>query len=71
MGALLFPYFRVTNLKVVNEKDSSNTTVSKWHGLCHSVTFFVFSLLCCKYIWDIYLSMLDFNGLYKFNNTFI
>ena len=71
MGALLFPYFRVTNLKVVNEKNFSNTTVSKWHGLCHSVTFFVFSLLCCKYIRDIYLSMLDFNGLYKFNNTFI
>ena len=27
------------------------------------ITFFVFTLLCCKYICDIYLSMLDFNDL--------
>ena len=33
--------------------------------------FFVFSLLYCKYIRDIYLSMLDFNGLCKFKNIFI
>ena len=33
--------------------------------------FFVFSLLCCKYLFDIYLNMLDFNGSCKFNNIFI
>ena len=33
--------------------------------------FFVFSLFCCKYICDIYLSMMDSNGLCKFNNIFI
>ena len=33
--------------------------------------FFVFRLLCCKYICDIYLSVLDSNGLCKFNNIFI
>ena len=33
--------------------------------------FFVFSLFCCKYICDIYLSMMDFNDLWKFNNIFI
>ena len=33
--------------------------------------FFVFSLLYCKYICDIYLSMLDFNDLCKFKNIFI
>ena len=31
--------------------------------LRHSITFFVFSLFYCKYICDIYLSMLAFNGL--------
>ena len=43
----------------------------KWQRLRHSITFFVFGLLCCKYVYDIYLSMLYFNGLCKFNNTFI
>ena len=33
--------------------------------------FFVFSLLCCKYIGDIYLSMVDFIGFCNFNNIFI
>ena len=32
--------------------------------------FFVFTLFC-KYICDIYLSMLDFNGLCQFNKIFI
>ena len=37
--------------------------------------FFVFSLLCCKYMCDTYLSNLDFNGLCSaanglFNNIF-
>ena len=59
MGELLFSHFRVTNVELINEKISLNITVSKSHGLRHSVTFFfVFSLLCCKYIYDIYLSML-------------
>ena len=63
MGAPLFSHFRVTNVKLINEKKSLIIAVSKRHGLRHSITFFVFSLLCCKYICDIYLSMLDFNGL--------
>ena len=33
--------------------------------------FFVFTLLCCKYICDIYLSIMDSNGLSKLNNIFI
>ena len=71
MGALLFFHFRVMNMKLINEKKYLMTPVSKWHGLRHSITLSVFSLLCCKYICDIYLSMLDFNGLWKFNNIFI
>ena len=60
--------WRIMNLKLINEKNSLIITVSNWHGLRHSIKFFVFSLLCCKYIYNIYLSMLDFNGLCKFNN---
>ena len=37
MGALLFSHFLVTNVKLINEKNYSNITVSKWHGLCHSI----------------------------------
>ena len=37
----------------------------------HSILFFEFSLLCCKYVYDIYLSMQFFNGLCKFSNIFI
>ena len=33
--------------------------------------FPIFSLLCCKYKCDIYLSELDFNGLCKFNNIYL
>ena len=33
--------------------------------------FFVFTLLCCKYICEIYLSIMDSNGLSKLNNIFI
>ena len=68
MVKLLFFHFRVMNLKLINEKNSLIITVSNWHGLRHSIKFFVFSLLCCKYVYDIYLSMLNFNGLCKFNN---
>ena len=71
MGALLFFHFRVTNVKLINEKSPLNITLSKWNGLHHFITFLVFSLLCCKYICDIYLNMLDLNGLCKFNNMFI
>ena len=63
MGALLFSHIRVANVKLINEKTFLIIAVSKRHGLAHSATFFVFSLLCCKYICDIYLSMQDFNGL--------
>ena len=34
-------------------------------------SFLLFRLLSCKHICDICLSMLDFNGLWKFNNIFI
>ena len=51
-------------------KKSFNITVSKWHGLHRSIVFFSISLLCCKYVCHIYLSMRNFNGLSKFNNTF-
>ena len=71
MDAVLFSHFRVRNVKLINEKNSLNIAVSKWHGLRHSTTFFVFSLLCREYICDIYLSILDFNGFCKFNNIFI
>ena len=71
MGALLFSQFRVTNVKLINKKNSLIIAFSKWHGLVHSITFFVFNLLCFKYICNIYLCMLDFNGLCKFNNIFI
>ena len=40
MGALLFSHFRVTNVMLINEKISLNITVSKWHGMHHSITFF-------------------------------
>ena len=70
-GAFLFSHLRVTNVKLINEKNSLNNAVSNWHGLRHSITFFKFSLLYCKYIFDIYLSMLDFNGLCKFSNIII
>ena len=42
-----------------------------WTARLSATFFLVFSLLCCKYINDIYLSMLDFNGLGKFNNIVI
>ena len=54
MGALLFCHFQVKNMKFVNEKNSLINSFSKWHGLPHSIMFFIFSLLCCKYICDIY-----------------
>ena len=42
MAALSFSHFRVTNVKLINEKNSVNITVPKWHGLCHSITFFLY-----------------------------
>ena len=50
-------------MKLINESNSLIITVSKRHGLRYSITFFLFRLFCCKYICDIYLSMLNFNGL--------
>ena len=59
------------------------TAISKWHGLPHSIKFFVFSLLCCKYIcefiWVCWILMayqssttylltrLKYAGLYNYN----
>ena len=65
-----FCHIRVTNVKLINEKISLDIAVSKWHGLPHSITFFVRRLICWKCICDIYLSMLDFNGSCKFSNIF-
>ena len=33
--------------------------------------WFVFNLLCCKYICGIYLSMMQSNGLCKLNNIYL
>ena len=71
MGALLFSHLRVTNVKFIKVKNSLITAVSKMTWMRHSITFFVFSLLCSKDISHIYFSMLDFNDLCKFNNIFI
>ena len=71
MGGLSFSHIWVTNVKLTNKKTYLIIAVSKLHGLPHSVMFLVFSLLCCEYICDIYLSMQDFNGLWKFNSIFI
>ena len=54
-----FLIFWVLNEKLINKKNLLIIAVSKWHGLHHSIAFFVFSLLCCKKICDIYLSILD------------
>ena len=75
MGALLFCHFRVINevdkLKKFIEYYSFKMT---WAASFFNV--FLYSLLCFKYICDIYLSNLDFNGLRsatngEFNNVFI
>ena len=71
MGALLFSYLRVTNVKFIKEKNSLITAVSKMTWMRHSIRFFVFSLLYSKDISHVYLSMLDFNDLCKFSNIFI
>ena len=53
MGALLFSHFRVTNMKLITEKDSLNITVS-WiillHFLdlaCHFVSAYVIFVWVC------------------------
>ena len=66
-----FCNYLLRNVKLINEKNCFIIAVSKRHGLPHSIMFFVFSLLCCKYICYIYLSTLEFNGLCKFSNIFI
>ena len=72
MGAILFSHFRVTNVKLINEKKVGTYYSFKmtWTMSFYYV-FFVFSLLCCKYVCDIFLSMLEFNGLRKFSKIFI
>ena len=42
MDALLFSHLRVTIVKLINEQNSLNIIVSKWHGLDHSVRFFLY-----------------------------
>ena len=72
MGALLFSHFRVTNVELINDKKFLKYYGFKmtWTTYVILLRFFVFSLLCCKYICDIYLSMLDFDGLCKFKTTY-
>ena len=69
MSALLFPHFQVTNAKLINGK-IPELLQSQNHMDVH-IFVFVISLLCCKYMCDIYLRILDFNGLCKFSNIFI
>ena len=61
MSALLFSNFRVTNMKLINEKNSLIIAVSKLHEQCHVILY-----LACFVV-----SALDFNGLCKFVNIFI
>ena len=62
MGALLFSHFRVTSVKLINEKNFLYITVSKWHGLHHSVmiffdlAYFVISTYVI-FIWVIWILM--------------
>ena len=76
-------HFWVMNVKLISENNVLIIAVSKWHGLHYSILFFVFSLLCCKYICDIIwvcwilmgyagsttylLTKLPHAGLYKYN----
>ena len=63
MGAPLFSHFRVTNVKLRNEKNYLNITVSKWYGVHHSITFFFLYLPCFVvstyviFIWVIWILM--------------
>ena len=59
------------NVKLINENNSFIIAVSKLHGLLFSNTFFVFGLLCCRYICDIYLNMLDFNEAYASSERYL
>ena len=63
-------------MKLINEKNSLNISFKTAWTASFYYVFFVFSLLCCKYICGIYLSILGFNGLCSattgyFNNIFI
>ena len=56
-------------VRLINEKNYLIIAVSKrWTASFYYV--FSFNLLCCQYIYDIYLSMLDFNGLWNFNSNY-
>ena len=70
MGALSFSHFQVTNVKLINKKNPYILQFQNDMDCIILLRFFVCSLLCCKYIYDIYLSNLDFNGFF-FSNIFI
>ena len=65
MGALLFSHFQVTNVKLINKKNPYILQFQNDMDCIILLRFFVCSLLCCKYIYDICLSNLDFNGFFS------
>ena len=75
MGALLFSHFRVTNLKLINEKNYLAKYCSFKMTWTASFYYFFLYLACfvvsTYVIFICYLSMLNLNGLGKFNNIFI
>ena len=63
MGALLFSHIRVTSMKLINEKNLLNYCSFKMTWPASFCYFFCIWLALFKSIFDIYLSMQDFNGL--------
>ena len=68
MGALLFFHFRVTNVNLINEK---NTLIIGFQNNMDYVILLLFLYLAFKLIYDIYLSILDCNGLYASSATLL
>ena len=75
MGALLFSHFRVTNLKLINEKKClakySSFKMTWTTSFYYTFLYLAFFVVSTYVIFICYLSMLNFNGLGKFNNIFI
>ena len=69
MGELLFFHFRVTNVKLINEKNSLINAVQNDMD-CDILLCFLY-LACFVVSTYMIFILLDFNGLCKFNNIFI
>ena len=72
MGAFLFFYFWVINVKLVNEKKSLIIAVSKWHGkyICEIyLSWFIWILMVYAYASSTtyLLTRLPHAGLYNYN----